>query len=60
MSVSSTDPNQRVIYDLVQGLITPAAAWVGLAVVVAVSRRDALAARGREAAPAAWRRPRSA
>jgi D-xylose transport system permease protein len=34
VSVSTTDPNQRVIYDLVQGLITPAACWAGLAVVV--------------------------
>ncbi len=34
VSVSTTDPNQRVIYDMVQGLITPAACWAGLAVVV--------------------------
>ena len=34
VSVSTTDPNQRVIYDMVQGLIAPAACWAGLAVVV--------------------------
>jgi D-xylose transport system permease protein len=34
VGVSSSVPNQRVIFDLVQGLITPAAAWVALAVVV--------------------------
>jgi D-xylose transport system permease protein len=34
VSVSSSAPNQRVIYDLVQGLIPPIAAWVALAVVV--------------------------
>jgi len=36
VSVSSSVPNQGVIFDLVQGLITPAAAWVALAVVVGV------------------------
>jgi D-xylose transport system permease protein len=30
-------PNQRVIYDLVQGLIVPVAGWVALAVVVAAA-----------------------
>jgi D-xylose transport system permease protein len=35
VTVSSTAPNQRVIYDLVQGLIAPAAGWVVVAVVVA-------------------------
>jgi D-xylose transport system permease protein len=34
VSVSSSAPNQRVIYDLVQGLIAPIAAWAVLAVVV--------------------------
>jgi len=34
VSVSSSAPNQRVFYDLVQGLIPPIAAWVALAVVV--------------------------
>jgi D-xylose transport system permease protein len=34
VSVSSSVPSQRVIYDLVQGLIPPIAAWVALAVVV--------------------------
>jgi len=34
VSVSSSAPNQRVIYDLVQGLIPPIASWVALAVVV--------------------------
>jgi len=34
VGVSSTLPNQRVIYDLVQGLITPVVGWVALAVVV--------------------------
>jgi len=33
--VSSAVPNQRVIYDMVQGLIDPVAGWVVLAVVVA-------------------------
>ena len=35
VSVSSSAPNQRVIYDLVQGLIAPVVGWVALAVVVA-------------------------
>jgi D-xylose transport system permease protein len=34
VSVSSSAPNQRVIYDLVQGLIAPVVGWVALAVVV--------------------------
>src|SRR5262252_1371249 len=34
VGVSSSEPNQRVIYDLVQGLIPPGAGWVALAVVV--------------------------
>ncbi|HEY7261656.1 MAG TPA: ABC transporter permease [Trebonia sp.] len=34
VSVSSSAPNQGVIYDLVQGLIVPVAGWVALAVVV--------------------------
>jgi D-xylose transport system permease protein len=34
VSVSTTDANQRVIYDLVQGLIAPAVCWAGLVVVV--------------------------
>ena len=34
VSVSSSVPNQRVIYDMVQGLISPVASWVALAVVV--------------------------
>ena len=34
VNVSSSVPNQRVIYDMVQGLITPAASWIALAVVV--------------------------
>jgi D-xylose transport system permease protein len=34
VSVSASAPNQRVIYDLVQGLIAPVAGWVALAVVV--------------------------
>jgi D-xylose transport system permease protein len=37
VSVSSSVPNQRVIYDLVQGLIVPAAGWIALAVVVAAA-----------------------
>jgi len=37
VSVSSTQSNQRVIYDLVQGLIPPAVSWVILAVVVAAA-----------------------
>src|SRR5215472_9861462 len=34
VSVSSSAPNQRVIYDLVQGLIVPVAGWIALAGVV--------------------------
>jgi D-xylose transport system permease protein len=34
VGVSSSVPNQRVIYDMVQGLIAPVAGWVALAVVV--------------------------
>src|SRR6202050_1799339 len=34
VSLSSSVPNQRVIYDMVQGLIAPVAGWVALAVVV--------------------------
>jgi D-xylose transport system permease protein len=34
VSVSSSAPNQRVFYDMVQGLIPPVASWVALAVVV--------------------------
>jgi D-xylose transport system permease protein len=34
VSVSSSVSNQRVIYDLVQGLIVPVTGWVALAVVV--------------------------
>ena len=34
VSVSSSAPNQRVFYDMVQGLIAPVAGWVALAVVV--------------------------
>jgi D-xylose transport system permease protein len=34
VNVSSTAPNQRIIYDMVQGLIVPVACWVGLAVLV--------------------------
>jgi D-xylose transport system permease protein len=37
VSVRSSVPNQRVIYDLVQGLIVPAAGWIALAVVVAAA-----------------------
>jgi D-xylose transport system permease protein len=37
VSVNSSVPNQRVIYDLVQGLITPVVGWVALAVVVAAA-----------------------
>ncbi len=34
VNVSSLVPNQRVIYDMVQGVIAPVASWVALAVVV--------------------------
>ena len=34
VSVSSSAPNQRVFYDMVQGLIAPVTSWVALAVVV--------------------------
>jgi D-xylose transport system permease protein len=34
VNVSSSVPNQRVIYDMVQGLIVPVVGWVALAVVV--------------------------
>jgi D-xylose transport system permease protein len=35
VSVSSSVPNQRVIYELVQGLIAPVVGWIALAVLVA-------------------------
>jgi D-xylose transport system permease protein len=34
VNVSSSLPNQKVIYDLVQGLIDPVAGWVAMAVVI--------------------------
>jgi D-xylose transport system permease protein len=34
VGVSSSAPNQRVFYDMVQGLIAPVVGWVALAVVV--------------------------
>ena len=34
LTVSAAVPNQRVIYDMVQGVIAPVAGWVALAVVV--------------------------
>jgi D-xylose transport system permease protein len=37
VSVSSSVANQRVIFDLVQGLISPVVSWIALAVVVAVA-----------------------
>ena len=37
VNVSSSVPNQRVIYYLVQGVIAPVASWVALAVVVGVA-----------------------
>jgi len=37
VSVSSSAPNQRVIYDMVQGRVVPVVGWVGLAVVVGVT-----------------------
>jgi D-xylose transport system permease protein len=37
VGVSSSVPNQRVIYDMVQGLIVPVVSWVALAVVVGVA-----------------------
>ena len=37
VSVGSSALDQRVIYDLVQGLIAPVASWVALAVVVAAA-----------------------
>jgi D-xylose transport system permease protein len=58
VSVSTTIPNQRVIYDMVQGVIVPAAGWIGLAVVVlatgtALWRRAAARRRKRLVAPPA-------
>jgi D-xylose transport system permease protein len=35
VTVSSTDPNQSVIFNLVQGLINPVVCWIALAVLVA-------------------------
>ena len=35
VTVSSTDPNQSVIFKLVQGLIDPVVCWIALAVLVA-------------------------
>jgi len=37
VGVSTTASNQRVIYDLVQGLIVPVLGWVALAVVVGIA-----------------------
>jgi D-xylose transport system permease protein len=37
VSVSSSVPNQSVIYNLVQGFIDPLAGWIALAVVLAVA-----------------------
>lgn len=37
LSVSPADPNQAVIYNLVQGVISPVASWVALAVVVVIA-----------------------
>jgi D-xylose transport system permease protein len=37
LSVNSQDPNQSVIFNLVQGLINPLAGWVALAVVVLIA-----------------------
>jgi len=37
LTVSSSAPNQRVIYDMVQGQIVPVVGWVGLALVVVVA-----------------------
>jgi D-xylose transport system permease protein len=37
VSVSSTAPNQNIIYDMVQGLTAPVVGWVGLAVVVGIA-----------------------
>jgi D-xylose transport system permease protein len=37
LGVSTTVSNQRVIYDLVQGLISPVVGWVVLAVVVGIA-----------------------
>jgi len=35
VAVSSTDPNQSIFFNLVQGLIDPLAGWIALAVVLA-------------------------
>jgi D-xylose transport system permease protein len=58
VSVSTTLPNQAVIYDLVQGVIVPVAGWIGLAVVVLAAgvtlwRRAAARRRQRLVAPPA-------
>ena len=37
LTVSSQDPNQSVIFNLVQGLIDPVASWVALAVLVLIA-----------------------
>jgi D-xylose transport system permease protein len=34
VNLNTSDPNQNVIYDMVQGLISPAVSWIVLAVVV--------------------------
>jgi len=39
LSVSPTDPNQSVFYNLVQGNIDPVVSWAILAVVVVGSAR---------------------
>jgi D-xylose transport system permease protein len=47
VSVSQSDPNQSVIFNLEQGLVDPTISWIGLAVVVLTAsaliwRRDSL------------------
>jgi D-xylose transport system permease protein len=58
VTVSSTVPNQKVIYYMVQGMIAPVAGWITLAVVVGVAgtafwRRAAARRRRGLAAPPA-------
>ena len=51
VSLNTSVPNQSIIYDMVQGLISPVAGWIILAVVVVAAGTSHVAARGQEAAP---------
>ena len=47
VNLNTSDPNQNIIYEMVQGLILPSSAWVVLAVVVGAYGATHVAARGK-------------